>query len=103
MLLVIVSSLESTHMTDLDKLHNLTGILTIAMCWAYRTGSWRIDQWELIKVKKHGRPEKSLFLHGLDKLQSVLLQPFSWRECKPLVDLWKPLQSPRIMTTSCVE
>ena len=36
--------MKSTHMTDLDKLHNLMAILTIAVCSAYRTGSWRIDQ-----------------------------------------------------------
>ena len=95
--------MESTHMTDLDKLDRLMGVLTIAVCWAYRTGSWRIDQGELIKVKKHGRPEKSLFRHGLDKLQSLLLQPFSWRAWKPLIALWKELKPPKPLAASCVE
>lgn len=95
--------MESTHMTDLDKLHNLMGIVTIAACWAYRSGSWRIDEGELIKVKKHGRPSKSLFRHGLDKLQSLLFQPFSWKKWKPLIALWKELKSPKPVTTSCIE
>ena len=95
--------MESTHMTDLNKLHTLLKTLRIAAFRAYRTGSWRIDQGELINVKKHGRPEKSLFLHGLDKLQSMLLQPFSWRKYKPLVALWKKLQPPESKATSCVE
>ncbi|MCY4177333.1 MAG: hypothetical protein OXD32_02405 [Endozoicomonadaceae bacterium] len=35
-----------------------------------RTGMWRIDEGEHIKIKKHGCPERSSFRHGLDKLQT---------------------------------
>ena len=90
--------MESTHMNDLNKLARLMGVLTITACWAYRTGVWCIDESEMIKIKKHGRPGKSLFRHGLGKLQSLLLKPFSWRAWKPLIKLWEEL-TPPIPTT----
>ena len=86
--------MESTHLTDPAKLNRLMGVLTIAACWAYKTGAWCIEKEEHVKVKKHGRPEKSLFRHGLNKLQNLLLKPFSWRAWKPLIMLWKELLPP---------
>jgi hypothetical protein len=84
---------ESTHITDTGKLERLMGVLAIAACWAYRSGMWRIDEGELIRVKKHGRPAVSLFRHGLDALRSLLLQPTTWRAWKPLIHLWRELKT----------
>ena len=52
-------NLESTHVTDCKKLERLMTILAISACWAYRAGTLKIDQGELIKLKKHGRPAVS--------------------------------------------
>ena len=84
---------ESTHVTDPKKLERLMAILAIAACWAYRAGTWRIDEGELIRVKKHGRPGISLFRHGLDALRGLLLKPATWLDWRPLIRLWRELKS----------
>ena len=66
--------LESTHFTDAERLSKLFALLTLALCWAMRTGLW-LHQWHPIESKKHGRPAKSLFGHGLDYLRHLLLNP----------------------------
>lgn len=32
--------LESTHLKDLERLSRMIALLTIALCWAFRTGQW---------------------------------------------------------------
>ena len=51
----------------------MVAILSIAYCWAHKTGEWRCAQGERLKIKKHGRLEKSLFRHGLDLLQQIAI------------------------------
>jgi hypothetical protein len=46
-------------------------LLQVAFCWAHKTGEWRHDR-RAIKIKKHGRPEVSLFRYGLDYLVDAL-------------------------------
>jgi len=43
---------EDTHITILDRIEKLLVLLTIAFCWAYKTGEWRHTQ-KAIKIKKH--------------------------------------------------
>lgn len=57
---------EDTHMTDNGKISNLIVILAVAFAWAYKTGEWRHDEKEPIKIKKHGRLAVSIFRYGLD-------------------------------------
>jgi hypothetical protein len=66
--------LESTHFTDDERLSKLFGLLTLALCWAMRTGLW-LHQWQPIEIKKHGRRAKSLFRLGLDYLRHLVLNP----------------------------
>ena len=66
--------LESTHFTDAERLSKLLALLTLALCWAMRTGLW-LHQWQPIEVKKHGRRAKSLFRLGLDYLRHLVLNP----------------------------
>lgn len=87
--------LECTHITHPDRLHALLATVSLAACWAYRVGEWRIDQEQLIKIKKHGRPAKSLFRHGLDQIRCQLIQRVRWRAIKPLIDLWRLLVPPK--------
>ena len=63
---------EDTHITKLDRIEKLLALLTIAFCWAYKTGEWRNEQ-KAIKVKKHGRKAVSYFRYGLDVLRDFLL------------------------------
>ena len=66
--------LESTHFTDDERLSKLFALLTLALCWAMRTGLW-LHQWQPIAIKKHGRRAKSLFRLGLDYLRHLVLNP----------------------------
>ena len=63
--------LESTHFTDSKRLKKLFALMSLALCWAIKTGEW-LHQLKPIKVKKHGRLAKSIFRHGLDHLRSIL-------------------------------
>ena len=60
--------LESTHFTDTKRLNKLVALMTLALCWAVKTGQW-LHQHHPIQVKKHGRQAKSIFRYGLDYLQ----------------------------------
>ncbi|HEY9826731.1 MAG TPA: IS4 family transposase [Stenomitos sp.] len=66
--------LESTHFTQPERLSKLFALLSIALCWAMRTGLW-LHQWQPIAIKKHGRRAKSLFRLGLDYLRHLVLNP----------------------------
>lgn len=63
-------NLEDTHLTDSERLSRLFALLTIALCWAYRTGQWLSEQ-KPIKIKKHGRKQTSVFRYGFDYLRRI--------------------------------
>ncbi len=66
--------LESTHFIhfiDSNRLSKLLALLSLAMCWAVKTGEW-LHQHRPIKIKKHGRKAKSVFRYGLDYLRSLV-------------------------------
>jgi hypothetical protein len=65
---------EDTHMTDGEKIEKVMALLSIGFCWALKTGEWRNENREKIKLKKHKRPEKSIFRHGLDFLREAILK-----------------------------
>ncbi len=64
--------LESTHLKDPERLSRMVALLAIALCWAFRTGEWLVQQ-QAIPIKKHGRKAKSIFRSGLDHLRRTLL------------------------------
>jgi hypothetical protein len=64
--------LESTHLQDPERLSRMIALLTIALCWAFRTGQWLAQQ-QSIPIKKHGRKAKSIFRYGLDYLRRILM------------------------------
>ncbi len=68
---------EDTHITDQDRIKKIVVLLAIGFCWAHKTGEWRHDEVNAIKIKAHGRPEVSLFRYGLDYLIDVLANLFS--------------------------
>ena len=63
--------LESTHFRDSKRLSKLIALMTLALCWAVKTGEW-LHRNSPIKVKKHGRLAKSIFRCGLDYLRSIV-------------------------------
>lgn len=63
---------EDTHLTKLERISKLLGLLTLALCWCLRMGEWLHEQ-KSIPLKKHGRRAKSLFRHGLDRLRNIVL------------------------------
>ena len=63
--------LESTHFRDSERLSKLVALMTLALCWAVKTGEW-LHRSNPIKVKKHGRLAKSIFRYGLDHLRSIV-------------------------------
>lgn len=64
--------LESTHLKDPERLSKLLALLTIALCWAFKTGEWLTSQTPIV-IKKHGRQAKSVFRTGFDYLRQLLL------------------------------
>ncbi len=65
--------MEDTHMIEPVKIEKLLFILTIAFCWAYKTGELSARRKPIV-VKKHGRLSKSVFRVGLDLIRSTLLR-----------------------------
>ena len=65
--------LESTRLTDPERVGRLFGILALATAWAIKTGELAT---ELIKVeiKKHGRQAKSVFRIGCELIQAILFE-----------------------------
>jgi hypothetical protein len=76
--------LESTHFTHSERLSKLIALMALAMCWAMKVGQW-LHSHTPIKIKKHGRREKSLFRYGFDYLRSIVndldLKHFEFLEC----------------------
>jgi len=64
--------LESTHLVDPERLSRMMALLTIGLCWAFRTGEWLAQQKPIV-IKKHGRKAKSIFRYGFDYLRRTLL------------------------------
>lgn len=65
-------NLEDTHLQDSERLSRLVALLTIALCWAHRTGIW-LSQQKPITLKKHGRKAKSIFRYGFDYLRRLMV------------------------------
>lgn len=80
---------EDTRIIDPKRLNALMGIMSMAFAWCYRAGIWAVDQGDLVRRKNHGRPERSIFRHGLDQIRRVTLAGLSWKNLKPLVGLWR--------------
>ncbi len=63
--------LESTHFTDSERLSKLLALMSLALCWAIKTGDW-LSSYRPLKIKKHGRQQASIFRYGFDYLRSIV-------------------------------
>jgi len=66
--------LESTHVTNLDRLEKVIGLLAIAFCWAHKVGEWQAIKKpiRLKSIKKQKRPQASFFKYGLDFMRDCM-------------------------------
>jgi hypothetical protein len=69
-------NLESTHLKDYERLDKLLMLVALAFVWAYKVGIYQHNNIKQIKLKKHGRLEKSFFAYGLEILAQALLNAF---------------------------
>ncbi len=79
--------MESTHMTNLDRMDKLMGLLTIAVVWCLLVGHWRHGDADQLPLNKHYRPAKSLFRLGLDMLRRLLKNSCSKNDQITFLDL----------------
>ena len=64
---------ETTHLNRQPRISTLVGLLAIAYSFAHATGRYLAQQ-RPIRLKRHGRPARSVFRLGLDHLRHILLQ-----------------------------
>ena len=69
--------LEETHLRVAERIAKLFGILALAVAWAIKTGELENAQ-NPVKMKNHGRPQKSLFRLGCEILQEILMEITSY-------------------------
>ena len=66
-------NMEDTHLTDINRLSKMIGVICIAFIWAYRAGIFRHENEKPIRILNNGRKAKSFFKYGLEKLANILL------------------------------
>jgi len=64
--------MEDTRLVKYFRIKKFFMFLTIAFCWSLKTGEWKHKWIKPLKIKKHGRLEKSLFRYGLDYIGETL-------------------------------
>lgn len=83
---------EDTHIINPERIKKLLVLLTVALCWAHKTGEWQ-QQEKPIKIKKHGSPAICLFRYGLDYLtKAVLKAAYNLRAFKQCLKQLAPRQ-----------
>jgi hypothetical protein len=72
--------LESTHLTNINRIDKLLAFVCLAITWAHSVAEWlhRTNK-KTLALKAHGRREKTFFRHGLDYLRSLLCNPLALR------------------------
>jgi Transposase DDE domain. len=78
-------NIEDTHLTDIDRIDKLFALVIVAFTWAYIVGIYVHLNIKEIKIKKHGRKQKSLFKQGLTVIANILLNP----KCRWKIDICK--------------
>ena len=68
--------MTDTHLTNYERLDKLLMIIALAFIWAYKVGILRNDSIKALKIKKHGRLEKSLFPYGLEWVAHAFMNAF---------------------------
>ncbi|PTN09107.1 hypothetical protein C8N47_106208 [Mangrovibacterium marinum] len=69
-------SINSTHLTELERIEKLFALVIVAFKWAYLVRDYLNKYVRPISIRKHGKKAKSLFKHGLTYIASVLLNAY---------------------------
>jgi len=73
-------------------------ILTIAFCWALKTGEIQAKKVP-IKIKAHGRKEKSIFRLGFDLIRSSIFRiSYQLEKFKKLLEVFFLLKKKRVLS-----
>lgn len=72
-------NLEDTHITDINKLNTLVAVVSLAFLWALKVGNY-LHLKNPIRLKAHGRREKSVFKLGLDFIHRAITN-LSFNKC----------------------
>ena len=85
--------LESTHITDPQRLECLIGVVCMSYAICYKSGEIVVKKKEP-KLKKHGYRDKSIFRYGFDKITQILDQLYlKARKARSFfTELFKPLR-----------
>ncbi len=65
-------NIETTHLSDIERIEKLLLIVTMAFVWCYSIGEFVHRNLKPIRVLRHGRKAKSIFRYGLDILTEFL-------------------------------
>lgn len=88
---------EDTHMTKSDRIEKLIAVLSIAFCWAHKTGEWRAQKApiSLKRFQREKRPQYSFFRYGLDWLRECIINPLATSKTlkKILEKIMPPVQN----------
>jgi hypothetical protein len=68
-------NMENAHLSDIERVDKLFAMVITAFTWAYIVGIYGHENLKQLKIKKHGRREKSLFKYGLGIIANILLNP----------------------------
>ena len=83
--------MEDTHLTSCKRIEKLLFVLSIAFCWALKTGETRVKN-EPIKIKTHKRKEKSVFRIGFDLIRSSIFRiGYQIEQFISLLEIFLPL------------
>ena len=83
--------LEETRLANPERLTKLIFVLSLAFFIAIRRGAINTQE-EAIKIKTHGRPEKSVFRKGLDSVRSFFIGLSNMRrEFYYILSILKPI------------
>ena len=79
---------EDTHQQIDQRINTMIFVLSLALCWAVKTGEWLLEQGHRIPVKNlEKRQQKlfSLFRIGLDQLKVHMLNHLNFKTLIPLL------------------
>ena len=64
-------NLEGSRLRGEGKMEKLMAALAVCAAWCYCVGEWHVREVAALKIKSHGRPEKSVLRRGLDILRQI--------------------------------
>lgn len=67
-------NIEDTNLKEIDRVKKLVALVSLAFCWSYLIGILEIENGKKIPIRKHGRPQYTIFYFGLELLNEALLQ-----------------------------